>query len=171
MPGTLTSVIDGEELPDGKPFTYYVLAEFTTGVTSSPSNFAVIPRAYNDAPIAVADSYTVPRNGTLKIAAPAGVLAGNPQPANADTDGDSPLTSLRAINVTGPTNGTLVFSADGSFTYTPAAKYVGPDSFTYKANDGYWSTVPGRACSTGGTTCVVQSPDSNTVTVSITVTK
>ena len=30
----------------------------------------------------------------------------------------------------------LTLNADGSFTYTPAANYNGPDSFTYKANDG-----------------------------------
>src|SRR5262249_37234923 len=26
---------------------------------------------------------------------------------------------------------------DGSFTYTPATDYLGPDAFTYKANDGH----------------------------------
>ena len=30
----------------------------------------------------------------------------------------------------------VTLNADGSFTYTPAANYNGPDSFTYKANDG-----------------------------------
>ena len=40
-------------------------------------------------------------------------------------------------------------NADGTFTYTPAPNYHGPDSFTFKANDG---TV-----------------DSNTATVAITV--
>ncbi len=38
--------------------------------------------------------------------------------------------------VTGPTNGTLVLNADGSFTYTPNANYNGTDSFTYTASDG-----------------------------------
>jgi VCBS repeat-containing protein len=38
--------------------------------------------------------------------------------------------------VSGPAHGTLTLNANGSFTYTPAANYNGPDSFTYKANDG-----------------------------------
>jgi VCBS repeat-containing protein len=51
-----------------------------------------------------------------------------------DTDpGNHPLT---AALVTGPTHGTLSFNSDGSFEYTPALNYHGPDSFTYKANDG-----------------------------------
>lgn len=38
--------------------------------------------------------------------------------------------------VTGPTNGTVVLGTDGTYTYTPNADYNGPDSFTFKANDG-----------------------------------
>src|SRR5439155_1608273 len=49
-----------------------------------------------------------------------------------DVDGD-PLT---AILVTSPAHGTLNLNSDGSFTYTPALNYNGPDSFTYKENDG-----------------------------------
>lgn len=63
------------------------------------------------------------------------------------TDADSdPLTY--AV-VTGPTHGTLSGTAP-NLTYTPNAGYTGPDSFTFKANDG--------------------KADSNTATVSITVT-
>src|SRR5207244_1217622 len=49
----------------------------------------------------------------------------------------------------GPSHGTLTLNSNGSFSYSPDANYNGPDSFTYKANDG--------------------SLDSNTATVSITV--
>lgn len=70
--------------------------------------------------------YTTDEDTPLVITG-AGVL-GN------DTDPESnPLT---AVKVTDPTNGTLTLNANGSFTYTPAANYNGPDSFTYKANDG-----------------------------------
>lgn len=49
-----------------------------------------------------------------------------------DPNGDT----LTYILVTPPAHGTLVFNADGTFTYTPEADYHGTDSFTFKANDG-----------------------------------
>src|SRR5206468_185391 len=76
--------------------------------------------------VAVNDSYTTPEDTTLNVAAP-GVLAND-----SDVDGDT----LNAILVSQPTHGTLTFNSDGHFSYTPAANYNGPDSFTYKANDG-----------------------------------
>jgi hypothetical protein len=33
-------------------------------------------------------------------------------------------------------------NADGSFSYTPSADYNGPDSFTYRANDGEADSAP-----------------------------
>jgi hypothetical protein len=49
-----------------------------------------------------------------------------------DIDGD-PLTFAVVDNVT---DGTLVNNADGTFNYTSNAAFSGPDSFTYKVNDG-----------------------------------
>ena len=80
----------------------------------------------NRPPSAAADSYTTAEDATLTVAAP-GVL-GN----DSDPDGDA----LTAALVAGPSHGTLTLNADGSFSYTPAPDYSGPDSFTYKANDG-----------------------------------
>jgi VCBS repeat-containing protein len=94
----------------------------------------------NDAPVAVDDSYTTAEDEVLMIAAP-GVLGGD-----SDVEGDAST----ALLVGGPSHGTLMLNGDGSFTYTPDANYHGPDSFSYKVNDG--------------------SLDSNTATVSITVT-
>ncbi|NIK69490.1 Ig-like domain-containing protein [Paenibacillus sp. BK720] len=62
-----------------------------------------------------------------------------------DIDGET-ITFSR---VTGPSNGSLTLNPNGSFTYSPNANYNGPDSFTYKVNDG--------------------SLDSNTATVDLTV--
>src|SRR5439155_1003886 len=44
-------------------------------------------------------------------------------------------SALTYAVVSGPAHGTLSGSAP-SLTYTPAANYNGPDSFTFKANDG-----------------------------------
>jgi CSLREA domain-containing protein len=78
------------------------------------------------APFANNDSYTVAEDDLLAVNAP-GVLSN-------DTDAnDDPL---HAILVANPTHGTLTFTPDGSFAYRPSANYHGPDSFTYRANDG-----------------------------------
>jgi hypothetical protein len=45
-------------------------------------------------------------------------------------------TNLSAILLTLPTNGTLSFTNNGGFTYTPAANFTGTDCFVYQANDG-----------------------------------
>ena len=65
------------------------------------------------------------------------------------TASDADGNSLTYAVVAGPSNGTLSGTAP-DLTYTPAAGYSGPDSFTYNANDG--------------------TDSSNTATVSITVT-
>ncbi len=80
----------------------------------------------NDAPVAQSDTYAVDEDGVLTVPT-AGVL-GN------DTDVD--LDTLTAVQVSGPTHGTLAFNSDGSFVYTPFTNYNGNDSFTYMANDG-----------------------------------
>jgi len=77
--------------------------------------------ASGPAPVAVNDTYAVAFNTPLSVFAP-GVLTN-------DT-GTGPLTALVGANVT---HGALALAADGSFTYTPTAGYIGPDSFTYRA--------------------------------------
>jgi large repetitive protein len=49
---------------------------------------------------------------------------------NASTNDTYPSGSVFSEG-TGPTQGTLVFNADGTYTYTPDPNYSGPDSFTY----------------------------------------
>ncbi len=125
--GTLTLNSDGS-------FTYtpnagYVGADsFTYQATNSvgTSNtatitlnvIAVVPTARNDA-------YTAKYATAYAVKAP-GVL-GN------DTNGDN--ATMTAALVSQPGHGTLTFNADGSFTYTPSAGFVGMDSFTYQAVD------------------------------------
>ena len=93
------------------------------------SNIATVSinvNAVNTAPVALDDSYSINKNSMLVVSA-AGVLTN-------DTDAQSnPLTAVLSA---GPAHGTLTLSPNGSFTYTPATDYTGPDSFTYRANDG-----------------------------------
>lgn len=100
-------------------------------------------QSYCDAgpPVANPDSYSVDEDTTLNVANPAQGVLGN--------DVNPDFGALTAIKLSDPSHGALTLNADGAFVYTPAANYFGPDSFTYKANDG--------------------SADSNTATVSITV--
>ena len=80
----------------------------------------------NTAPAGVGDEYPAVQDQTRTVAAP-GVLAND-----TDADGDD----LTAELVSGPAHGTVTLNADGSFAYLPAAGYHGPDSFTYRPDDG-----------------------------------
>ncbi len=93
----------------------------------------VAPPPTNTPPVATNDTYTTNEDTALAVAAP-GVL-GN----DTDADGD-PLT---AALVSGPSSGTLVLNANGSFNYTPAANFNGSTSFTYRAADGRGGTANG----------------------------
>jgi VCBS repeat-containing protein len=128
--GTLTLNSDGS-------FTYTSNADFNGADSftykaddgTADSNVATVNltvNAVNDAPVAVNDAYSTDEDTPLTVDAP-GVL-GN----DTDVEG-SPLT---AVLVTGPAKGALTLNANGSFTYTPNLDSTGPDSFTYKANDG-----------------------------------
>lgn len=93
---------------------------------SAVQSVTIAITAVNDAPTASPDSYSVNEDNALTVAVP-GVL-GN--------DSDPEGTALTAALVAGPAHGTFALNANGSFTYTPAANYSGPDSFTYRASDG-----------------------------------
>lgn len=109
---------------------------------ASDSNIATVTiNVINDAPVAVADSYTTTRNTLLTVPGP-GMLANDTDPNN------DALTT--AIRVTNPSHGGLDFYPNGAFAYLPNPGFTGTDSFTYKTNDG--------------------SLDSNVTTVSINVT-
>ncbi|MDX6439245.1 MAG: large repetitive protein [Gaiellaceae bacterium] len=132
--GTLTLALNGsfEYVPAPNfngtdEFTYRAIDP--SGNASAPVKASVSIKPVNDAPDVDDRSVTTAQGAPVTIA-----LAGT------DVDGDA-LT----ITHTAPAHGDF----NGS-TYTPAAGYSGPDSFTYTANDGH-----------GGT---------DTATVSITVT-
>ena len=134
------SYTNSSDMPDTSPRTVTFSATDAGGATGS-GTATVNVASVNDAPAAVADSYATNEDTALTKAAAAGVLSND-----TDADGD-PLTS---VLVSGPSHAaSFTLNSDGSFSYTPDANYHGPDSFTYKANDG--------------------NADSNVATVSLTV--
>lgn len=105
-------------------FTYRVMrgSQVSTATTVS-----LVVAAIGDAPVAVSDSYTVTENQVLAIAAADGVLKND-----TDVEGGTLVASL----LQQPAHGTIIVSANGSFEYTPAQDYVGPDEFRYTVSDG-----------------------------------
>jgi len=97
----------------------------------TPNTMTINVTAVNDAPTAVADSYSTTKNATLTVATSALGVLGN------DSDPDSTITAV--INAA-PTHGTVTLNANGTFTYIPDPGFVGTDSFTYHAFDGTLSS-------------------------------
>ncbi|OGV73562.1 MAG: hypothetical protein A3K19_27830 [Lentisphaerae bacterium RIFOXYB12_FULL_65_16] len=80
--------------------------------------------------VANADAYAVDQFATLTVPAQ-GVLAN-----------DVATGSPNAERVTAPAHGTLSLQADGSFTYTPAPRFSGTDTFTYRVVSGQLRSAP-----------------------------
>jgi hypothetical protein len=99
----------------------------------------------NRNPIAVADTYTTRPNQTLNVAAPG--LLGN------DSDPDGDALNVSVLNVTG-LKGTISPYADGHFSFTPTAGFVGTTSFSYTISDG----VGGRSTATATINVVNSAP-------------
>ncbi len=120
--GSFSYVHDGSETSSDY-FTYRPVQGSTDGL-SAMVTINVSP--VNDAPSAVADSYSLENGATLNVPAD-GVL---------DNDTDSENDSLTAVKVSDPAHGSLSFNSDGSFIYTHDGSATTSDSFSYKANDG-----------------------------------
>jgi len=83
----------------------------------------------NSVPVARSDEFHVAFSGTLS----GGTVLAN------DTDFDG--NRLTALLVESPKHGTLQFTADGSFNYTPSPGFAGRDSFRYRAVDGFFESA------------------------------
>lgn len=101
-------------------FTYTVSDE-KGGTATATVSITVTP--VNDAPVVQNDTATTDEGTPVTIS----VLANDTDP-----DGDT----LTVASVATPAHGTAVNNGNGTVTYSPAAGYTGPDSFTYVASDG-----------------------------------
>jgi hypothetical protein len=123
--------------PDSFKFTVTDTGDGSSpALTSTEATVTINVGAVNDAPTADAQSVS-----TNEDTAKAITLTGS--------DIDTPAASLTYIIVAGPSHGTVSPGTGPGRTYTPTGNYNGPDSFTFKINDG--------------------TADSNVATVSITV--
>jgi len=118
------ALLDFETTPE---FSLAVNAVSLNGSTASLTATINLTNVNETAPTAVTDSYSLSEGGTRTVDVANGVLSND-----SDADGDT----LTAQLVTSPTNGTISFNANGSFTYTPNTNFSGTDSFTYAASDG-----------------------------------
>ncbi|GAB5389127.1 MAG: hypothetical protein Alpg2KO_20950 [Alphaproteobacteria bacterium] len=124
--GTLNFNADGsftytpeDGFEGSETFTYSVSDGSLTDTASVTLQFTGV----NDPPTANDDTYTTGEDTPL-------------QDDVTDNDTDPDLTALDVSLITDVSNGTLVLNEDGTFTYTPDAQYVGPDSFSYRVSDG-----------------------------------
>jgi hypothetical protein len=93
---------------------------------NTTSSVAITVVHVNQPPVGRPESFSLGDQRTIAVPAP-GVLAN-------DFDVDSP--TITAVLVSGPSNGTLMFNPDGSFTYSRNPTFIGTDSFTYRPFDG-----------------------------------
>ena len=103
----------------------------------------------NDAPETEANSYSTIAGEELIVSPDDGLLQND-----SDPEGE-PLTASLDTN---PENGSVSVNEDGSFTYTPTDGFIGTDTFTYVANDGFRDSA--------ATTVTIEVGNPNTFTVS-----
>ncbi len=133
--GTLTLNPDGSfrytpaaNFNGADSFTYHAS---DGSLSSSTVTVTLNVAAVNDAPVASADTYSATEDTELDVNAGNGVLS---------NDSDVDMDVLTAVLDADVSHGTLTLDPDGSFTYTPASGFSGPDSFTYHASDGSLSS-------------------------------
>ena len=99
---------------------------FVTKISSDSLVGGVLDPNENFAPVVVDDAYTTIDGTPLIVDASEGMLAN-------DYDPNPVPVTLTLGSVTDPGGGDLSLNADGSFTYTPDADFIGMDGFTYSA--------------------------------------
>ena len=111
-------------------FTYTISDNGTIAVGhNSQATVNVTVTNVNDAPVAVNDTAMVNEDSTANVI---NVLANDTDPDNLTGPANAGLT----VVAVGTASHGQVSLIGGAVTYTPAANYDGPDSFTYTISDG-----------------------------------
>ena len=114
--------------------TSYVVVLDTGAVTDTAAN----PLAQRSLPFAtVGNDAPVVSNVQLSVQEDNPVAGA--VPAATDKEGQAITYAVSAA----PAHGTVSFTADGKFVYTPQQNYAGADSFSYVASDGISASAPG----------------------------
>ena len=111
-------------------FTYSVADE--VGAMSGTATVTVTVQEVNDAPVAVADSFSTDEDTPVLVS-----------PAANDTDVDGVAVASTLELISGASNGSVSLVKAGVVQYSPVADWFGADSFTYRVqdDDGEWSNV------------------------------
>jgi hypothetical protein len=99
-----------------------------SGGAHSASDNIDITVNISGAPTATNDSYSVNEDNVLNVPAASGLLHNDVNPSG------QPLTAS-VVGAPGHASA-FTLNADGSFSYTPTADFVGTDTFTYQIDDG-----------------------------------
>jgi hypothetical protein len=118
--------------------TFSIGMSFSTGFKALSGFFASVKLKMSaqavqapQPPVAVNHEYSTPANTPLFVPQSQGVLAGATDPAGL------PMSASIVHPIPG-----LNLNADGSFSYTPPAGFVGTESFLYAVSDGHATSQP-----------------------------
>ncbi|SDD16819.1 Ig-like domain-containing protein [Aquimonas voraii] len=153
------AVLGNDSDPDGDTLTITTVSAPANGsATLSGSSVLYTPRAgftgsdsftYTISDGALTATATV--DITVRIAPPvanpdtASTVRGTPVSFNVlSNDSDPAGEALSLVAVGTPSNGSASFVADGVVTYTPAAGFLGSDTFSYRARNVSGAEVEGR---------------------------
>jgi VCBS repeat-containing protein len=122
------SVAAYQHLAQGAQTTVTVNYGVSDGHVVTPASVAWTITGTNDAPVATPVTLAHGTEDASYVIHASDLLAGV-------SDIDSQLLSITGLSIASG-GGSLVAGQDGTWTYTPAAGYAGPVSFTYTASDG-----------------------------------
>ena len=112
------------------------------GHASNTQSRDVTVTASNDSPTGVADALNGNNSALAGVTLAVSTSPSGPNVSvtgnvlDNDTDPDTPHASLTATAGTSTTQGgTVAVNTGGTFTYTPAPGFIGPDTFTYTVHD------------------------------------